>query len=111
MGQQLNRKILLASIVELQECIAWEFWHGSADTVELLEAGQSINWSGRNWQITRVRLRRDGQCDIDLLVPTLADDPRGTAFSRSLGDLRPCRDHTCSGATLITALRQRVERI
>jgi hypothetical protein len=82
-----------------------------ADTVELLEAGQSINWSGRNWQITRVRLRRDGQCDIDLLVPTLADDPRGTAFSRSLGDLRPCRDHTCSGATLITALRQRVERI
>lgn len=36
MGQLLNRKILLASIVELQECIAWEFWHGSADTVERL---------------------------------------------------------------------------
>lgn len=36
MGQLLKRKILLASIVELQECIAWEFWHGSADTVERL---------------------------------------------------------------------------
>lgn len=36
MGQLLNRKILLASIVELQECIAWEFWHGSAGTVERL---------------------------------------------------------------------------
>jgi hypothetical protein len=36
MDQRLNRKILLASIVELQECIAWEFWHGSADTCEVL---------------------------------------------------------------------------
>lgn len=36
MGQLLNRKILLASIVELQECIAWEFWHGSAQTVDIL---------------------------------------------------------------------------
>ena len=36
MDQQLNRKILLASIVELQECIAWEFWHGSPTTTDLL---------------------------------------------------------------------------
>lgn len=36
MDQRLNRKILLASIVELQEAIAWEFWHGSADTCEVL---------------------------------------------------------------------------
>jgi hypothetical protein len=36
MDQRLNRKILLASIVELQETIAWEFWHGSADTCEVL---------------------------------------------------------------------------
>jgi hypothetical protein len=36
MDQPLNRKILLASIVELQECIAWEFWHGSPATTELL---------------------------------------------------------------------------
>lgn len=36
MDQLLNRKSLLASIVELQECIAQEFWHGSARTCEIL---------------------------------------------------------------------------
>lgn len=36
MGLPLNRKILLASIVELQETIAWEFWHGQTDTVDAL---------------------------------------------------------------------------
>jgi hypothetical protein len=40
MGQQLDRKILLASIIELQECIAQEFWYGSEDTCQVLIALQ-----------------------------------------------------------------------
>ena len=36
MDQPLNRKILLASIVELQECIAQEFWQGSDLTCQAL---------------------------------------------------------------------------
>lgn len=36
MDQPLSRKILLASIVELQETIAWEFWHGQAVTLDAL---------------------------------------------------------------------------
>jgi hypothetical protein len=40
MDQPLNRKILLASIIELQETIAWEFWHGSPDTCQVLIALQ-----------------------------------------------------------------------
>ena len=38
MGQLLNRRILLASIVELQECITQQFWHGDQQTIDgLLE--------------------------------------------------------------------------
>ena len=40
MDQLLNRRILLASIVELQECITQEFWTGTQQTTDILLATQ-----------------------------------------------------------------------
>jgi hypothetical protein len=40
MDQLLNRKILLASIIELQECITQQFWQGTQETTDILLAIQ-----------------------------------------------------------------------
>ena len=40
MDQLLNRRILLASIVELQECISQQFWQGDQQLIDGLLAIQ-----------------------------------------------------------------------
>lgn len=41
-----------------------------ANTIEVVGAPTSVSWQGQDWRQTTLRLRKDGRCDLLLLVPT-----------------------------------------
>jgi hypothetical protein len=84
--------------------------HGLSDTVQLLGQDARYDWNGRSWNRLRVRLKSDGQCDLQLLSPTLADDQQGSAFFAGLDSIRACTTQSCEGPPLGERIRGLVER-
>ena len=64
--------------------ISEKYWHSEAgvileatscegvlaNTIEVVGAPASVSWQGKAWKQTTLRLRKDGRCDLLLLVPT-----------------------------------------
>jgi hypothetical protein len=74
-----------------------------ADRVKLIKLSPNVLWEGRRWKEATVSLRRDGTCDLRLMVPL--SDPmfvRKAASSLS-GHIAACiAGHACADNMLST---------
>lgn len=70
---------------------------GLSDTVSVLGFDEGVEWGQEYWNRIRVRLKHDGSCDLDLLVPYLSDDESGEAFFGGLAliQLMPTVGQAC----------------
>jgi len=67
-----------------------------ADTVEAIRFLHGVMWEGRSWDEMKVRLRRDGTCDLTLRVPTWSGDPLEWPFAEGRVNLVACKDEACN---------------
>jgi hypothetical protein len=81
-----------------------------ADKVELIKVRPNVLWEGRRWKEAVVSLRRDGTCELRLMVPI--DDPsfvRKAASSLS-GHIAACfAGHACADNMLSTFVYKSLE--
>jgi hypothetical protein len=70
---------------------------GPANTFEFLAADRHANWGGRPWRSVTARLRKDGSCDLTVLVPPPDPDPMEWALSTGLVMVRACEGAACQG--------------
>lgn len=82
---------------------------GQSDTVELVSYERNVSSGGRNVNKMIVKLKQDGSCNLELLSPTLKEDPQAGAFFAGLTLIRPCRDTSCEGRPIAIWLRNLVE--
>lgn len=54
---------------------------GAADTLELIDSSSLFSWEGQTWKAATLRLKKNGQCDLQFLVPTSERAPLGMAAS------------------------------
>lgn len=73
---------------------------GRSDTLDLLSYESGFTWEGRSWGRMRARLKKDGTCDLDVLMPAYDGDPMEWAFSTGLILVRSCPDEACTGPNL-----------
>lgn len=69
---------------------------GYSDVVAGLDFGDNIRWHGKMWDRVRVRLKRNGSCDLTLLFPPFSGDSLEWAFSVGRALLMACRDEGCT---------------
>lgn len=74
--------------------------NGVSDTLALSSYEQGINWEGRSWDRIRARLKTDGSCDLDVLMPAFDGDQMEWAFSTGLMLVKTCTDESCAGPSL-----------
>lgn len=73
---------------------------GVSDTLVLTSYEQGIEWNGRSWDRIRTRLKSDGSCDLEVLMPAFDGDPMEWAFSTGLMLVKACADEKCTGPSL-----------
>lgn len=73
---------------------------GHSDTLSLLSYESGITWEGRSWERVKARLKQDGTCDLEVLMPPFDGDPMEWAFSTGLILVRSCPDEACMGPNL-----------
>lgn len=73
---------------------------GHSDTLDLLSYESGFIWEGRSWDRIRARLKKDGTCDLEVLMPPYDGDPMEWAFSTGLILVKPCSDEACKGPNL-----------
>lgn len=73
---------------------------GRSDAVSALGFDEHVPWEGKSWDRIRVRLKSDGSCDMQILVPLFATDPSGEAYFTGLALIQNCTDENCSGQGL-----------
>lgn len=66
-----------------------------ADTVEAVGYAHGLVWEGAAWDEMRLRLRKDGSCDLTLRVPVATGDPLEWPFSTGRVLLVACKDDAC----------------
>lgn len=71
--------------------------HLRADQLSVLSFEHAQHVYGQDWERLGVRLRADGQCDVQILLPEYSSNPTEWAFSTGLGLLRTCRSEPCTG--------------
>ena len=69
---------------------------GAADAMEFVDFEKGIRWKDRTWDRLRARLRKDGSCDLTMLIPPPDDDSMEWAYSQGLMLVRPCPNEACS---------------
>lgn len=80
-----------------------------SDATELLSHDKRFRYNGQIWNNLRVRLRRDGSCDIQLISPVLSRDREASAFFAGLTLVRACTNAQCDGPALASKIRQLVD--
>lgn len=73
---------------------------GRSDMLDLLSYENGFTWEGRSWGRMRARLKKDGTCDLEVLMPPYDGDPMEWAFSTGLILVRSCPDDACTGPNL-----------
>lgn len=73
---------------------------GVSDMLSLSHYERDIKWEGRSWDRIRARLKSDGSCDLEVLMPAFDGDPMEWAFSTGLVLLKACADVECAGQSL-----------
>ncbi len=73
---------------------------GFSDTLELVRFEQSIRWGNGIWDRASFRLKKNGGCDLVVLMPVFNGNPMEWAFSAGLGLVKSCTDHKCNGPFL-----------
>ncbi len=75
---------------------------GHSDTLDLVSYESDFTWGGRSWNRLRARLKKDGTCDLEVLIPPSPydGDPMEWAFSTGLILVRSCLDDACTGPNL-----------
>lgn len=69
--------------------------HGYADTVEARGIEYGVDWDGRRWDKMTVRLRKDGSCDLSILVTPFHDEASEWAFFDGRTFIAGCKDEAC----------------
>lgn len=67
-----------------------------ADTVEPIRFTHGLVWEAATWDEMRVRLKKDGSCDLTLRVPVATGDPLEWPFSTGRVLLVACKDDACT---------------
>jgi hypothetical protein len=73
---------------------------GHSDTLSLLSYESGVNWEGRSWDRIKARLKKDGSCDLTVLMPPFDGDQMEWAFSTGLVLVKSCPDESCRGPSL-----------
>lgn len=68
-----------------------------ADRLSLLSFDHGQRLYGQDWEKIGVRLRGDGRCDIQVLLPEFSSNPFEWAFSTGLQLIRACESDGCDG--------------
>lgn len=69
---------------------------GLSNTLEPLSYDTGIYWHRKMWDRIVVKLKKDGSCDLEFLVPPYEGDPMEWAYSNGMMLIRACQDKTCS---------------
>lgn len=69
-----------------------------ADQLAFLSFEHGLKQYGQEWERVGVRLRNDGTCDLQILLPQFSSNPFEWAFSSGLQLIRACKSDTCEGA-------------
>jgi hypothetical protein len=69
-----------------------------ADQLAFLSFEHGLKRYGQEWERVGVRLRNDGTCDLQILLPQFSSNPFEWAFSSGLQLIRACKSDTCEGA-------------
>lgn len=81
---------------------------GYADELTLLSYESSVEIGGARRDRMKVRLKSDGTCDLEFLIPSFDGDPMEWAFSTGLTLARGCTDAECTPLPL-NELKSQVE--
>ncbi len=73
---------------------------GYSDAFDFLSYENGFTWKGRSWGRMRVRLKKNGTCDLEVLMPPYDGDPMEWAFSTGLILLKSCPNKNCIGQNL-----------
>lgn len=68
---------------------------GLSDTLKPLGFDSGIYWHRKIWDRITVKLKKDGSCNLELLVPPFSNDPMEWAYSNGLMLIRACQDTAC----------------
>ena len=68
-----------------------------ADQLSFLSFEHGLKRHGQDWERVGMRLRSDGKCDIQILLPQFSSSPFEWAFSTGLQLIRACKSDTCEG--------------
>jgi hypothetical protein len=71
-----------------------------ADQLAFLSFEHGLKRYGQEWEGISVRLRNDGTCDLQILLPQFSSNPFEWAFSSGLQLIRACKSDVCEGAPL-----------
>ena len=81
-----------------------------ADKVELIKVRSNVIWEGRRWKEAVVSLRRDGTCELRLMVPVSDPNFVRKAASSLSGHIAACvAGHTCVDNILSTLVYKSLE--
>jgi hypothetical protein len=73
---------------------------GFSDALAFSGFEQGVKWQDDSWDRMRVRLKMDGSCDLEVLMPPFTGDPMEWAFSTGLMLVKACKDERCEGQSL-----------
>ena len=82
---------------------------GSSDALELLKFEQGVRWENGSWDRIQVKLKSDGSCNLEILLPPYDGDPLEWAFASGLPLIRACENDVCDSAS-IGELRSQFEQ-
>ena len=73
---------------------------GLADSATAIRFDSQFVWEGKSWNKMTVQVKKDGTCDLDILLPKAQSDPTGEAYFSGLPLLHTCATSTCEGSGL-----------
>jgi hypothetical protein len=68
---------------------------GLSDTFTPLGFDSGIYWHRKIWDRVTVKLKKDGSCNLEFLVPPYKTDPMEWAYSNGMMLIRACQDKAC----------------
>lgn len=82
---------------------------GFSDIFVMSNYEKDFEWDGQRWDRIQVRLKKDGSCDLGVLIAPYEGGDIGWAFSTALILVRNCVNADCSGGHNIGELKQEFE--
>lgn len=70
---------------------------GLSDSVKATRFDSKFEWEAKIWNLMTIRLKSDGSCDLDILIPKAQSDPTGEAYFSGLPLIHPCATSSCEG--------------